>query len=79
MSKALSLTIIDERNLRGVLGPPGIITKELLEDLIDFIELSAPAVVKDLEARMAEADRKNSWLSAEEVERRLKKRRKTRA
>lgn len=74
MSKASSLTVIDERHLRGVLAPPSVITKGLLEDIVDFITLSAPDVAHAIEARVAEADRKNAWVSASAIERRLKTR-----
>jgi len=76
MTKGSALTIIDGRTFRGVLGPSQLISKALLEDLVDFIELSAPRTVKVLEERVAEADRKGAWLPAAEVERRLKTRRK---
>ena len=76
MTKGSVLTIVDAGAFRGVLGPSRLISKALLEDLVDFIELSAPRTVKVLEERVAEADRKGSWLPATEVERRLKTRRK---
>ena len=69
------VTVIDEKYLRGVLAPPTVISKALLEDLVDFIELSTPHVVKALEARSVEADRRRSWLTAEDVQRRVKTRR----
>jgi hypothetical protein len=69
------LTVIDQKSLRGVLAPPTVISKALLEDLVDFIELSTPHVVKALEARAVAADRKRSWLTAEDVQRRVKTRR----
>ena len=69
-----SLTIIDNKNLRGVLAPAEVISKELLEDIIDFIELSSPGSVRETEERVEEADRDNSWILAEEVEKRVKAR-----
>jgi len=69
-----SLTIIDDKNLRGVLAPIKILTKELLEDIIDLIEWSTPEAIRETEKRVKEADRKKSWIPAKEVERRLKKR-----
>ena len=42
MEKSSTITIIDEKNLRGVLAPPEIVSKETLENLVDFIELSNP-------------------------------------
>ena len=61
------LTIIDDKNLRGVIAPSKVFSKELLEDVIDFIELSTPESIKETEDRIAEADRDNSWMSLEEV------------
>ncbi len=68
------LTIINDKNLRGVIAPSKVFSKELLEDVIDFIELSSSESIKETEERIAEADRDNSWLSAEEVEKRVKER-----
>lgn len=75
MATSSGVTVIDEKALRGVLAPPTVISKALLEDLVDFIELSSPRVVKALEARKADADRKRSWLTAEDVQRRVNTRR----
>jgi len=69
-----SITIIDEKNLRGVLAPPNVLSKKLLEDIIDFIELSSPESIRETEERITEADHGNSWILAKEVERRLKRR-----
>jgi len=70
------LTIINNKNLRGVIAPSKLLSKKLLEDVIDFIELSTPESIKESEDRVAEADRDNSWISAKEVEKRLEKREK---
>jgi len=63
----LPLTIIDDKNLRGVIAPSKVFSKELLEDVIDFIELSTPESIKETEDRVEEADRNNSWMSLKEV------------
>lgn len=68
-----SLTIIDEKNLRGVLAPPEVLTKELLEDIVDLIEWSSPEAIKETEERVAEADRKKSWISWKEVKKSAKR------
>ena len=73
-AKSLPLTIIDEENLRGVLGPPKLISKEVLEDIIDLIEWSTPEAIKETKARVAEADRENSWIPGKEVESLLEER-----
>ena len=74
MQKTSPLIIINEKNLRGVLAPPEIVSKETLENLVDFIELSNPEISKETEKRIKNADRKKIWIPAGEVERRLKKR-----
>lgn len=63
----LPLTIIDDKNLRGVIAPSKVFSKELLEDVIDFIELSSSESIKETEGRVEEADRNNSWMSLKEV------------
>ena len=45
----------------------------MLEDIIDFIELSSPAAIKETEARIREADHANSWIPLHEVMRRAKR------
>jgi hypothetical protein len=74
MAKLLPLTIIDDKNIRGVLAPSKFISKELLEDIVDLIEWSSPEAVKETEERVAEADRNKSWIPGKEVERRLRDR-----
>ena len=66
-SKSLPLTIIDDKNIRGVLAPAKFISKELLEDIVDLIEWSNPEAIKETEKRVAEADREKSWISWKEV------------
>lgn len=61
------LTIINDKNLRGVIAPSKIFSKELLEDVIDFIELSSSESIKETEERIVEANRDNSWMSLKEV------------
>ena len=73
MSKPSSLIIINEKNLRGVIASGKVISKKLLEDVIDFIELSGPESIKETCVRVKEANRKKSWMSLEEVRRLAKK------
>jgi hypothetical protein len=72
--KKSPITIIDDKNLRGVLAPAETLSKEMLEDIVDFIELSTSESIKEDEARMKEADKSKSWIPLEEVENRLKSR-----
>lgn len=73
MAKLLSLTIINEKSLRGVLAPPEMLSKELLEDIIDLIEWSTPEAIRETEERVKEANRDKSWMSLEEVKKLAKK------
>ena len=60
-----SLTIVNDKNLRGVLAPTKLVPKAVLEDLIDIIEWSSPEAVRETERRIREADRANSWIPFE--------------
>ena len=71
--KTPSLTIIDDENVRGVIAPKRLVSKEVLEDIIDLVELSVPAAAKETERRIRDADRKNSWIPFEKVYARLKR------
>ena len=77
MAKSLPLTIIDDKNIRGVLAPSKVLSKKLLEDIVDFLEWSSPEAIRETEKRVREADRENSWIPGKEIERRLKKRMKS--
>ena len=77
MAKSLPLTIIDDKNIRGVLAPSKVLSKKLLEDIVDFLEWSSPEAIRETEKRIREADRENSWIPGKEIERRLKKRMKS--
>ena len=68
-----SLTIINDKNVRGVIAPARTLSKKMLEDIIDLIELSTPSAIKETEARIREADRNNSWIPFHEVVRRAKR------
>ena len=69
MSELSSLTIINDHNLRGVFAPANKLSNERLTDLIDFIELSSPEVVKETEELIGDADAGNSWVPLKEVAR----------
>jgi len=40
-----SITIIDDKNLRGIVAPASIISKEMLEDFVDLVGYANPTVV----------------------------------
>ena len=73
MAKSLSLTIVDDNNLRGVIAPSSVVSKKMLADLIDFIELSAAVEIDMTEKSLKEADRNNSWISFQEASKQAKR------
>ncbi len=56
------LTIVDDKNMRGVLAPAGAMSKSVLEDVIDFIELSDRRIVRETKMLVRQADRDGSWI-----------------
>ncbi|MAG29209.1 hypothetical protein CL632_03670 [bacterium] len=70
MLKEKSVTIINNDHIRGVLAPSGVISKKLLEDMVDFLELSSPELMRETEELESEADAEQSWLSLEEMRKR---------
>jgi len=75
------ITIIDDKNLRGFVAPSSLVSKEMLRDLIEMVEMteiSTSEEIRQTERRIREADRKNSWIPSGEIEKRLKARLKTR-
>ena len=68
-----SITIINDKNLRGIVASASVISKEMLEDFIDVVEMSEPAFVKEMEILLKKADRDKSWIPFEKVVRRAKK------
>lgn len=67
MKKTSKITVVDNENLRGVLAPAGVLSKKVLEDMVDFIELSSEASAQQSADRIEEADKKKSWLKLSEV------------
>lgn len=62
MPKESPFTIINDERLRGVVAPTKVISKELLEDMIDLVELSSRAMIQETNRRVMEADRHKSWI-----------------
>ena len=73
MTKASDITVIDDKNLRGVVAARGRISKDTLEDIIDLIELSSPESIEEDDRRIAEADKANSWIPYAEVKKRARR------
>lgn len=67
MAKSKKLTVIDNNSLRGVLAPADVLSKEKLQDMIDFLELSDPAAIQETADRIKEADKNKSWTPLSDV------------
>ncbi len=67
MKQSSGITIIDNAILRGVLAPAGSLSKKVLTDMIDFLELSSDKSSKESDSRIKEADKKKSWKTISEV------------
>lgn len=67
MSRLPSVTIVNNNDIRGVLAPADTISKKLLEDMVDFFELSSPASSQETNELIAEADKDESWMSLDKV------------
>ncbi|GEM_PF-4443172 len=70
MSKNDSITIIDDKNIRGVVASAKYMPKELLEDIIDLIELSSKKIMHETVERIRKADRENSWVPLSKIRKR---------
>lgn len=44
MNKSL-ITIIDDKNLRGIVAPASLVSKEMLKDFVDLVGYANPLVV----------------------------------
>lgn len=65
---AKQLTIINDENMRGIIAPSSLISKEMLEDFIDTVEMSSPESIAE-DARLVEqADKDKSWIPFREVQ-----------
>ena len=63
MNKSSSITIINDKNIRGIVAPSNVITQETLEDMIDFVELSSEKTLRETQARIKQANGKKLWIS----------------
>jgi hypothetical protein len=57
MANLSSLTIVDDNNLRGIIAPAKILSKELLEDMLDLIAYSRPKTVAEINRRFKKAEK----------------------
>lgn len=56
-----NLTIVNDKNMRGVLAPANAMSKSVLEDVIDFIELSDRKTMRETKILIRQADKIGSW------------------
>ena len=67
MSKMPSVTIVNNNNIRGVIASADVISKKLLEDMVDFFELSSAALSQETAELIAAADKEQSWVPLDQV------------
>lgn len=67
------ITVINNNTMRGIIAPSEIISKELLTDLIDFIELSSKQSAKETEMILMDKDNDSKWNSLDDLRKQLKK------
>ncbi len=67
MPKLPSVTIINSNSMRGVIAPADVISKKVLEDMVDFFELSSPAARQETDEQIAAADKDQSWMPLDAV------------
>ncbi len=59
------LTIIDDKNMRGIIAPKSRMPKEVLEDMIDLAELSTSKAARKTAVRL----RAKSWTPLSKIAR----------
>lgn len=73
MARNSHLKIVNTKRVRGVLAPASKLSKKLLEDVIDFIELSSPASTRQSARRIRQANKEKSWIPLKDVLKRAKR------
>jgi len=68
--KFMEITVIDNNNLRGVLAPAKLLTKELLGDILDLIAYSKPKISAEINRGFKKAS-KESLIDGKELKRSL--------
>jgi len=69
-SKFMKITVIDDNNLRGVLAPAKLLTKELLGDILDLVAYSKPKISVRINHSFKKA-RKESLIEGGELKKSL--------
>jgi len=64
-----TLTVIDNKNVRGVVAPAADLPREVLEDVLDLIELSSKKEARKTTSRLKSADRARSWIPLSTIRR----------
>ena len=64
-----TLTVIDNKNVRGVMAPAADLPREVLEDVLDLIELSSKKEARKSAMRLRSADRARSWVPLSTIRR----------
>ncbi|MEK7063203.1 MAG: hypothetical protein AAB955_00760 [Patescibacteria group bacterium] len=48
----MGVTIIDDKNMRGIIAPATTLSREVLEDMIDLMELATPVALRKTATRL---------------------------
>ena len=71
MAQPNQLTIIDSETMRGVIAPSEVMSKKMLTDVIDFLELSNPQSMKETQMMVKDAKKDDQWISLDDVKNKL--------
>lgn len=64
-----TLTVIDNKSMRGVVAPAADLSREVLENVLDLIELSSKKEARKTASRLRSADRAHSWVPLATIQR----------
>lgn len=67
MLKMPLVTIVNNDDIRGVIAPADVISKKLLEDMVDFFELSSSVSSHETDELIAGADKEETWMPLDQV------------
>lgn len=67
MAKTDEFTIIDSDTVRGVIAPATVLSKEMLTDVIDLLELSGHASSEESADMVRDESAPDAWVTLTEV------------
>jgi len=67
MNKTLPFTIVNNKHIRGILAPAELFSQKMLEDIIDFVELSTKSSIAESDFLVKDGNQKDSWVELSKV------------